>query len=62
MLLQITCRSKFGLRECAEIAAFFRHYGLEARKVVAHIGIEDVVGANHEAVMGEGKFPTQFGN
>ena len=44
----------------AHVAALFGHHGFEARKVVAYIGVEQVIAAKDNAVIGERERPMEF--
>jgi len=51
---------KFCFGENAYVAAFLGHYGFEARKVVAHVGVEQVVATEDNAVVGKREWPVEF--
>ena len=56
--MTVLLKLRFG--EEAQVAAFFGHYGLEARKVVAHVGVEQVFATEDDAVVGERERPVEF--
>ena len=51
----VTVLLEFRFGEEAQVAAFFGHHGLEARKVVAHVGVEQIIALEDDAVVGERK-------
>ena len=51
----VTMRLELRFGEETYVSAFFGHHGFEARKVVAHVGVEQVIATEDDAVVGERK-------